>query len=695
MRKHDFVSIALNLFGALMALGSASAQESLPDRSYGSWGFDLKAVDSSILPGDDFFKYSNGIWLEHTLIPSDKSRVTLRALMTDRTEARLRALLEMAAQKAGHAPSDINGKVGAFYKAFMDDYAIEAVGTKPVMPIIAAIQTISVREALGAMMGRATYDFAGTFFGISIYVDAKNPSQYAVYLNQGGLGLPDRSYYTNVDPEFSNVKAMYQTYVERLLALVGWSDPTEHAKRIIAMETRIAEAHWNKAEAREIENTYNPMTIAELEVLAPGFPWRPYLAEAKLASATRIIVAEKSAFPKIAEVFAATPLDTLQAWQAFNVVSQAARYLSKPFVDAHFEMFEKTLLGQQQQQPRWKHGVFAISGNLDGNSDPLGHLGWAVGQLYVEHYFPPALKDQAEKLICDLVRAFRARLERRDWMSPATKAEALDKLDSFIIQVGYPNVPQRDYSSLIVKDDDPIGNVRRAASLDWDFYVNRLPNPVDRNDWSFTPQVNNAANAFYLRNLTFPAALLQAPMFDPNADPAVNYGAFGAYAGHEITHGFDDQGRKIDAKGRLRDWWTGSEATTFEALATELGKQYSAFEPLVGLHVNGQLTMGENIADLGGLTLALDAYHASLQGEPAPVIDGLTGDQRVFLGWSQAWRGKLSELALRNQVATDPHSPRQYRVNGVVRNVDEWYAAFGVKPGDKLYIMPENRVRIW
>ena len=487
---------------------------------------------------------------------------------------------------------------------------------------------------------------------------------------------------------------VYQSYVERLLIQVGWSDPGENATRIVAMETLIAKAHWPREETRDLEKTYNPLTLAELEVLAPGFPWQAFFTAAKLPSITRVIIAEKSAFPKIAEIFATTPIAVLQAWEAYKVLSRAAPYLSKPFSDAHFEMYEKTILGQEKQRARWKRGVFAVSGDLDGNSDPLGNLGWAVGQLYGEQYFTSPLRSQVETLVNNIVNAFRARLKKNDWMTAATKAEALEKLDSFIIQVGYPSKPQRDYSSLLVSDGDLVGDVQRVASLDWNFFVNRLPNPVDRNEWFFTPQANNAVNAFYLRSITFPAALLQAPMYDSKADDAVNYGAFGAYAGHEITHGFDDQGRKIDSKGRLRDWWSVDEAKTFVARAAELGNQYSAFEPLVGSHVNGQLTMGENIADLGGLTLALDAYHASLQGKPAPIIDGLTGDQRVFLGWAQAWRGKLSESALRDQVTRDPDSPRQYRVNGVVRNINEWYEAFGVKPDGKLYLRPENRVHI-
>jgi putative endopeptidase len=695
MPKHVCKSIVPGLLGVLMILGSAYAQAPVPDLRYGSWGLDLTAADPSIRPGDDFFRSVNGTWLKQTAIPSDKSRITLRTKMTDVTELRLRTLLEAAAQQAGHAPGDINGKVGAFYKAFMNENAIEALGATPVTPMLTAIRTATTREALGAMMGRAASDFIGGFFSVGISEDVRDPSHYSVYLNQGGLGLSDRDYYLSTDPEFVAVKAAYQSYIEKLLGLAGWPDPAGNAARIVAMEARIAAAHWSKDEARDLDKTYNPMTVAELEGLAPGFPWRAFLADAKLASATRVIVGEISAFPKIADVFATTPVDTLRAWHAFNVVSQAAPYLSKPFADAQFEMYRKTLLGQEQQQARWKRGIVAVSGDLDGNADPLGHMGWAVGQLYVERHFSAAMKQQAETIIGDLVRAFRTRLATRDWIGATTKAEALTKLDAFVIQVGYPSKPQRDYTGLVVTDDDAVGNVRRAAALDWNFYVNRLPNPVDRNDWYFKPQVNNAANSFSLRNLVFPAALLQAPMYDPDADPAVNYGAFGAYAGHEITHGFDDQGRKIDAKGGLRDWWTIKEAETFGARAAELGKQYSAFEPLPGLHVNGKLTMGENIADLGGVTVALDAYRASLQGKPAPVIDGLTGDQRVFLGWAQAWRGKLSDSALRNQITTDPHSPRPYRVNGVVRNIDEWYAAFGVTPADKLYVAPENRVRIW
>ncbi len=694
--KHVCKSMMPGVLGVLLTLGSAFAQAPVPDLHFGRWGLDLAAADASIRPGDDFFQSANGTWLKQTAIPVDKSRVTLRSMMTDVTELQLRALLEAAALQAGHAPGDINGKVGAFYKAFMNEDAIEALGVAPVAPMLTAIRLATTREALGALMGRAAFDFTGGFFATAISMDVKDPGRYAVYLNQSGLGLPDRDYYRRTDSKYVTAKAAYQGYIEKLLGLAGWPDPAGNAGRIVAMETRIADAQWSDDETRDVDKTYNPMTVPELEALAPSFPWRGFLAEAKLASAARVIVGENSAFPKIADVFATTPVDTLQAWHAFNAVSQAAPYLSRPFADAQFEMYRKTLLGQEEQEARWKRGVAAVGGDLDGNADPLGHMGWAVGQLYVERHFSAAMKQQAETIIGDLVRAFRGRIESRDWIAATTKAEALTKLDAFVIQVGYPDKPQRDYAGLVVTDDDAVGNVRRAGALDWDFYVNRLPDPVDRSDWAFKPQVNDAANNGRLRNLVFPAALLQAPMYDPGADPAVNYGAFGAYAGHEITHGFDDRGRKIDSRGALRNWWTRTEAETFELRAAELGRQYSALEPLLpGLHVDGKRTMGENIADLGGVTVALDAYRASLQGKPAPVIDGLTGDQRVFLGWAQAWRGKLSESALSNQIVTDRHSPRAYRVNGVVRNIDAWYAAFGVTPADKLYVAPEKRVRIW
>ncbi|MBV8977176.1 MAG: M13 family metallopeptidase [Alphaproteobacteria bacterium] len=667
------------------ALLAATAAIAAPQ--YGRWGFDSAGMDAATRPGDDFFRFANGAWLDRTQIPGDKPGVSFRLQMTDRAEARIHDLLEAAKDKA---PNDLEGKVGRFYRSFMDEARVDAAGAKPLDPLFADVRNAKSRDALAALMGRSAADFEGTLFNFGIDADLKDPKHYAVYIGQGGLGLPDRDYY--LKPQFAAQKAKYQDYVAQLLKLAGWQGD---AKAVVDFETKVADASWAKADQRDPVKVYNPTTIAELEKLAPGFNWKGFLADADLSKVGRVIVAEKTAFPKLAAIFAATPVATLQAWQAFHIADNAAPYLSKPFTDAYFEMHDKTLSGQKEQKLRWKRAVLAVSGSdflVGDRFGSFGTMGWGVGQLYAAKYFPPAAKAKIEALVGNLKAAYRVRLEHLDWMSEPTRQQALKKLDTYTIKVGYPDHP-RDYSALII-GDDLVGNVRRAGAADWAFYSGRLFGPVDRSDWAMTPQTNDAYNGT-LRDIAFPAGILQAPMFDAEADPAINYGAIGGVIGHELTHGFDDQGRKIDADGALRDWWTKEDADKFEARAKALGAQYSAFQPLPGVHVNGDLTMGENIADLGGLTLALDAYHASLGGKPAPVIDSLTGDQRVFLGWAQAWRGKVTDDYVKKQVVSDPHSPRQFRVNGVVRNLDAWYAAFAIKPGDKLYVAPEKRVRIW
>ncbi|HEY4080985.1 MAG TPA: M13 family metallopeptidase [Burkholderiaceae bacterium] len=661
---------------------------------YGSWGYDVQGADVSTAPGNDFFRYANGGWLDRTEIPADKATYSLRLVMSDQIEQRLHELMETAAAGKVREPSDLAGKVGAFYQSFMDEPRIEALGAKAIAPQLNAVRKAGQRDALAGLMGRTNSDFEASLFSVGIDVDLKDPKHYAVYVSQAGLGLPDRDYY--LKSEFAKQKAAYEQYVARLLSLVGWSHPEQAAKAVLAFETRIARASWSKVEQRDPNAVYNPMSVAELDKLAPGFAWNQFLQQAQLGGLARIVVAEKSAFPKLAAVYAQTPVATIQAWQAMHIADNAAVYLPGAFADAYFDMHNKTLSGQQTQAVRWKRGVHAVSGGDYGagdRSDTFGNLGWAVGQLYSEKYFPAQTKAKIEALVADLKQAYHARIEKLDWMGPATRQEALKKLDTYNIKVGYPDHP-RDYSKLVVRADDLIGNVQRAAAADWAFYVGRLNGPVDRSDWGMTPQTNDAYNGS-LRDIVFPAGILQAPIFDANADAAINYGAVGAVIGHELTHGFDDQGRKIDAEGALRDWWTAEDAKAFEARAKQLSQQYSAFEPLPGVHINGDLTMGENIADLGGLTLALDAYHASLQGKPAPVIDGYTGDQRVFIGWAQAWRGKYRDDALRRMVVSDPHSPRAFRVDGVVRNIDAWYEVFGVKPEDKLYVAPAQRVRIW
>jgi putative endopeptidase len=675
----------------LLATALSTAALAADKPQYGNWGFDGTGVDSQTKPGDDFFRYVNGAWLDRTTIPADKPAWSLRLAMTDTIEGRLHDLMEAAAAK--NETNDLEGKVGGFYKAYMDEARIDALGAKPIGAELDAVRAARSRDELAGLMGRSADDFENSLFNITTDIDLKDPSRYAVYLSQAGLGLPDRDYY--LKPEFAATRTAYQAYVARLLHLIGWPDADARAKDILDFETKIAGASWTKAQDRDVVALYNPVPVDDLAKFAPGFDWKRFLSNAKLGSLTHVIVAEKTAFPKFAAIYAATRVDTIRAWHAFHIADSAAPYLSHDFDAAWFDLHDKTLAGQQQEEVRWKRAVHRVAGGDCGASpgDCFGTLNWAVGQLYTARYFPPSAKSKIEDLVAHLKAAYRARLEHNDWMSPATKVEAIKKLDTYNIKVGYPDHP-RDYSNVVIKSDDLVGDVRRAATADWSFYVGRLNGPVDRSDWSMTPQTNDAYNGS-LRDIVFPAGILQPPVFDPNADPAINYGAIGGIIGHEMTHGFDDQGRKIDAVGALRDWWTPEDAKKFEARAAMLGAQYSSYQPLPDVHVNGDLTMGENIADLGGLTLALDAYHQSLDGKPSPIIDGLTGDQRVFLGWAQAWRGKVTDDFVKRQVVSDPHSPRQFRVNGVVRNVDGWYTAFDVKPGDKLYVTPENRVHIW
>jgi putative endopeptidase len=665
-----------------------------PKPQYGIWGLDTAGQDTSASLGNDFFRYTNGAWLDRTPIPSDKPGISLRLLMTDRTEARLHEIMESAAAKATHEPADLEGKVGAFYKAFMDENRVEQLGANPISAELDQVRATKTPRDIGALMGHSANDFEISLFGFYVDVDLKDPTRYAFYLTQSGLGLPDRDYY--LKPDFAAQKMKYESHVAQLLHLIDWPEADARARDVAAFETAVANVSWTKVQQRDPVATYNPMTIEELKKFVPGFAWDELLAGANMAQVNRVIVSEKSAFPKIGEVFEKTPITTLQAWQAFHMADAASPFLSKAFADAYFEMHDKTLAGQQEQTVRWKRAVAAVSGGdflASTGFGTYGTMGYGVGQLYSAKYFGPDAKAKIESLVANVKAAYRARLEKLDWMGPATKAEALKKLDTYNIKVGYPDHP-RDYSKLVIRDDDLAGNVRRCVEADWAYSSGRILSPVDKSEWGMTPQTNDAYNG-NLRDIVFPAGILQAPMFDVAADPAINYGAIGAVIGHELTHGFDDQGRKIDAAGALRDWWTKDDADKFEARARMLAAQYSSFEPIPGVHVNGDLTMGENIADLGGLSMALDAYHASLNGKPAPFTDGFSGDQRVFLGWAQAWRGKFNDDYLRRQVVSDPHSPRQFRVNGVVRNIDAWYEAFGVKAGDTLYVQPDQRVHIW
>jgi putative endopeptidase len=675
------------------AMGGPSQAQSPAKPFFQPFGIDLTAQDPKVRPQDDFFQYVNGGWIDRMSIPPDSDRITAGQDQKNRVEARVRQLLEDAAAHAPLQAATPEEKVGAMYAAFMDVDRIEKRGLAPLREQLQAVRDAPDRAALAGLMGRSLYDFGGSMFGASFDLDLKDTAHYALYLNQAGLGMPDRDYY--LEPGFAAQKAAYRDYVQRLLALADWPAPEPAANSILEMETQIAQVSWTKAEQRDLPRLYNPMSPAELAAFAPGFAWKDFLAGARLGSRTRLIVGEKSAFPKIADVFAQAPVDVVKAWVAFNIVDTASGYLSGPFQRARFEFRDRALSGQAEEKPRWKRAVAAVSGG-DCAAEPgvcFGTLNWAVGQIYVQHDFPPRTKAKVQHLVAELVAAFRRRIERLDWMGPATKKEALKKLDTYTVKVGYPDRP-RDYAGVAIRRDDLVGDVRRAAEADWDFYVGRSDGPVDLSDWQMTPQTNDAYNGS-LRDIVFPAAILQPPLFDPQADDAVNYGGIGSIIGHELTHGFDDQGRAIDATGALRDWWSAEDDAAFKARAAVLGAQFAKFEPVPGMHINPDLTMGENIADLGGLVIALDAYHASLEGRPAPVLGGLTGDQRVFMAFAQLWRGKLREDAIRKQTASDPHSYRKFRAAGPVSNIDDWYAAFDVKPGDRMYRAPAERARIW
>lgn len=660
---------------------------------YPPFGLDLTAPDRTVRPGDDFFQYANGSYLSRVTIPADRPIVSRRFDMTDRTEGQLHLLLEEAARSATSAPADLKGKIGAFYAAFMDEQAVERIGLKAIAPELDAIRAAPDKAALARLMGHSADGFMPSPVAANIDSDLKAPDRYAVYVGQGGLGLPDRDYY--LKPSLATQRTAYRDYAATLLGLENWPSPSAAADGAIAFETALAQASWTKVQQRDPTTQYHPMSPAELSRAAPGLAWSEYMQGAGLGAKGRLVITQDTALPKIAALVAATPIDRLKAWMAFRVADSAAPYLSTPFVDAHFKMHGQVLVGQKAQKARWKRAVLAVGGGDCGAAPEtcFGTLNWGVGQLYSARYFPPATKARITALVTDVKAAFRARMTRLDWMGPATKAEALAKLDTYVVKVGYPD-SWRDYSKVAIRRDDLVGDVRSAAAADWAFYVGRSDGPVDRGDWLMTPQTNDAYNGS-LRDIVFPAGILQAPMFDADADPAINYGAIGGVIGHEMTHGFDDQGRSIDAKGALRDWWTPADAAAFKARAAVLGQQYAMFEPVPGSHINPDLTMGENLADLGGLSIALEAYHRSLNGKPAAVIGGLTGDQRVFLGWAQDWAGKATPEEIRRLTTSDPHSYRKYRVNGVVRNIDDWYGAFGVKPGDALYVPREKRARVW
>ena len=664
--------------------GAASAQDHSHGAAgtphpFGTWGFDLAGRDTTVKPGDDFNEYANGTYLRTTDIPADKARFGPFDVLYENAQAQLKSIIEIS---AANPANDNARKVGALYASFMDEARIEQLGAAPLAADLAAVKAVTDHAGMARLMGESHAGFGASLFGVDVFEDLQKPDLNSAYLGQGSLGLPDRDYY--LKPDFAAQREAYLAYLTTTLTAIGWADPAKTAADILAFETKVADKQWTTVERRQIDKLYNPAKASDLATLAPGFDWAGFLAGAQVSDVDTLVLMENTAIPAIAQVFADTPIETLKAWQAFNVVDQASPYLSKAFVDARFDFRGKTLRGQPENRPRWNRGVALVD----------GQLGEVLGQEYVRLHFPASSKAQMDALVGNIRDAMTERLKHVDWMSEPTREQALYKMSKFGVKIGYPD-KWRSYDGLELKPDDLYGNVERSSAFEWAYKRGKIGKPVDPLEWGMTPQTVNAYYNPPRNEIVFPAAILQAPFFDPNADPAVNYGGIGAVIGHEITHGFDDQGRKSDGDGVLRDWWTPEDAARFEERAKVLGAIYDKLEPIPGVHVNGDLTMGENIADLGGLLLALDAYHKSLNGQPAPVIDGLTGDQRVFLGWAQVWREKSREAALKEQLTTDPHSPGPVRAATSPRNIDAWYAAFGVSPDQKEYIAPDARARIW
>jgi putative endopeptidase len=661
---------------------SANAADATKSQTYGTWGFDLAGANPAVKPGDNFFQYANGTYIKDLVIPADQTRYGTFMVLRDLSEARTHDIMEKSAASAPALPTDPVDKAGALYKAYMDETAVEHLGAKPLEPDLTLIRSMNTAYDFARAIGQASKTFLGSIFDLSIEPDEKDPTKYAIYVGQSGLGLPDRDYY--LTSSFAEKLSKYEAYATQRLAAIGWADPAGSAKSVLAYEKKIAGASWSRADSRNDDKTYNPTTLADLQKAAPGFDWVAFFSAADLGAPATLILQQNTAIVKIAAITAATPIETLRAWAALHLIINASPYLSKDFVDSDFEFFSKSLQGQPQIKPRWKRAVHASE----------TALGDAIGRAYVDRYYPPESRAKMEVMTHDLRDAFQARLEHNDWMSPQTRQKALEKLATFDFQIGYPK-KWRDYTALSIRSDDLYGDVERGAAFEWSFQVSHLGHPVDRDQWEMFPQTVNAYNNPLLNEVVFPAAILQPPFFSGDADAAINYGGIGAVIGHEMTHSFDDQGRKHDAHGRLANWWTADDEKRFNARAKKFGEQYAAMDILPGAHINPALTMGENIADLGGLTMALDAYHASLHGTQSPVIGGMTGDQRVFLGWAQVWRLKVRDDAARQLLVIDPHSPAMARTNGPPHNMDAWYKAFNVIQGDSLYLAPADRVKIW
>jgi putative endopeptidase len=659
-----------------------------PKPQLGTYGFDAAGMDKQVAPGDSFFGHANGNWARTTKIPDDKSNYGMFTALADLSEQRTREIIENAAATSG-APGSEEQQVGDYYKSFMDEAAIEAAGTTPIKPELDAINAIKNIDGVVARFAVSGRRFGTNPFLTYVTQDERNPETHIANLAQGGLGLPDRDMYDVKAAQFAGQREGYKKYIAAMFKLIGLKDADKRAAAVYALEEKMAATHWTRLENRDPQKTYNKMTIAELQKLAPAVTWSKWLGGVGLGAEKEINVNQPTAISGLAALVKSQPLAVWKDYLTLRLLTDAAPTLPRAFVDTHFELYGKTLSGTPQLRDRWKRGV-------DGVTNSLGE---AVGKLYVAKYFPPETKAAADQLVRNLLVAMGQRLDALPWMSAATKAKAKEKLATYNPKIGYPT-KWRDYSVLKVVAGDAYGNSMRADEFEYNRLLAKLGKPVDRDEWGMTPMTVNAYYNPVLNEIVFPAAILQPPFFDPHADPAVNYGGIGGVIGHEISHGFDDQGSQYDASGALKNWWTKEDAEKFKVATDKLVAQYDAYCPFPAAGgqpaqcVKGALTLGENIADVAGLTVAYSAYKLSLGGKEAPVIDGTTGDQRFFFGWAQVWRRLYRDQELVNRLTTDVHSPSEYRAS-VVRNLDAWYPAFNVKPGEKLFLAPEQRVKIW
>ncbi|WP_309614402.1 M13-type metalloendopeptidase [Flavobacterium sp.] len=670
-------NLKITLLVAVVLLASCAKKEELTS------GITKKNMDTKVKPGDNFADYVNGTWNKNTKIPADKASYGAFDLLYDQSQKDVKAIIENAA-KGNNADGSDEQKIGDYYASFMNRKDRNAKGITPIQSELKTIDAIANYTDLASYFGTSNRTGVTNPFNISVSQDSKNPNEYALTTWQSGLGLPEREYYTATDAKMVDIRKKYVAHVEMMLQLCNIENPAENAAKIMALETTIASSHMKKEDTRDVVKLYNKYNTADLKTLTPDFDWAAMLKTAGMDKEKTIIISQVDYTKSLNNIIKNTPLDTWKTYLKWGLIKRNANRLNTALDNQSFAFYGKTLYGVEKQEEDWKRGVNGVN----------GAMGEMVGKVYVEKHFSPEAKERMVTLVKNLLKAYAESIKKLDWMSTDTKKQALAKVDKFLIKIGYPDT-WRDYSSLKIAKNDLYGNSVRANEFEYQRNLSKLGKPVDRTEWLLTPQTVNAYYNPTLNEIVFPAAILQPPFFDLNADDAVNYGGIGAVIGHEIGHGFDDQGSAFDGDGVMKNWWTDADLKAFKAKTAALETQYNGFKAFPDLNVNGAFTLGENIGDLGGLSIAIKAYKASLNGKEAPVMDGFTGMQRVFLGWGQVWGEKTREEALRSQIAGDPHSPAKFRINGVVRNVPEFYEAFNIKPTDSLYLAPEKRVKIW